>query len=69
LYIPQRRRQLVLFSIQLVLLSFCHLRLFHPFQLGIDLLFIGEELVSPDVGLEHRVQGGRIVSHDFLLDV
>ena len=37
-------------------------------ELRVELFFLLQQMISPDVGFEHRVKGGRIVTYDLLLD-
>ena len=37
-------------------------------ELRVELFFLLQQMVPPDVGLEDGVEGGRIVTYDLLLD-
>ena len=39
------------------------------FELLVDVDLVGLELVCPDIGLKDRLEGGSLISGDFLLDV
>lgn len=43
--------------------------LLHNLELGVELGLLTDELVTPDVGLEDRLDGSRVVTDNLLLDV
>jgi hypothetical protein len=65
--VSQSSRQLIFLRFDSHLLGLSEISavlLFQFLELCVDLLFFGEELVSPNVGLKDRVQSSGVVSND-----